>query len=367
MLGNHDVHSVVNFVRREGETGRAYARRTVRDHATFVPYVHPTALQYFAREPARTTLGAMNDRADALVAFYTCAPYMMLTLGTEVIFVHGGLLHVEGGERSVDLYERALDTQMALDAAPTAESRLRVLQNPRHVVSVDVEGSMDRSALWARGYALSNTRAVCSDEATVGLAEKGLGLVVVGHCVTDHGWEALQPNWDAQCSDRTTGQSQGGSAAGCVLMHVCTEPRVAVALVDTGLSECMYQSLDEGKSALARPTDVLYLCKDKRFGASEVEAFGRTRTYHYTRVRVGPTAAAPVPLNGRVASMVRRSLTPGGNFRPADSERRYVKPVPVAVTSEERARFHADRARYHLSQNNERRALRHMASALSRV
>jgi hypothetical protein len=373
-LGNHDVHSIINFVRREGESDEAYARRTPVDHETFVQYVDPAALRFFSRAKTTTALGAMNDRADALLPFYTCAPYVVLTLASEVIFVHGGLMHAEGGEQSLELYRRARDTQLALERARTPEDRLRVLQDRRHEVSFDVEGSTALSALWPRAYARSATSAVCADKSTRQLAGEGFGLVVVGHCPTDSGDKALHPNWSAQCGDRTQEDSRMGKGAGCVLMHVCTG--ISVALVDTGISECMYSS--PAADPLTRATDVLYLCKDGKFGNAAVEAFGRTKSYFYARVRVGPDAAAAVPRSGKT-SMVRRSYTPGGNFVPRRSERRYTNPTPVPVTeaerakrlgirprgSEERVAFHLGRAQMAEDAGNSAHAQRHMASALN--
>ncbi len=365
-LGNHDVHSVVNFVRREGEGDDAYARRTPNDLATFVPYVDPRALRFFRRGTTTTDLGAMNDRADALVAFYTCAPYVVLTLATEVIFVHGGLMHAEGGEQSLELYRRALDTQLALDRARSAGDRLRVLQDRRHEVSFDAEGSTARSALWPRAYARSATSAVCADASTRRLAGEGFGLVVVGHCPTDSGEAAVEPNWRAQCGDRTDEDSRTAKGAGCVLMHVCAGTRegISVALVDTGISECMYASPDA--DPLTRATDVLYLCKDGKFGNARIEAFGRTRTYQYTRVRVGPDAAAAVPRSGKV-SMVKRSYTPGGNYVRRRSDGQYTNPRTEAVRAERRIAFHLARARVAEGKGDESHAQRHMASALSGV
>lgn len=370
-LGNHDVHSVVNFVRREGEGDDAYERRTPIDHATFMQYIDPAALQFFKRPTTTTALGAMRDRADALIPFYTCAPYVVLTLASEVMFVHGGLMHAQGGERSLELYRRALDTQLALDRARTPEDRLRVLHDRRYEVSLDVEGSTDRSVLWPRAYARSATRAVCADASTRRLAEEGFGLVVVGHCPTDSGEDALHPNWRAQCGDRTQHDSRVGKGAGCVLMHVCTGhetrgEKISVALVDTGISECMYASPDT--DPLTRATDVLYLCKDGKFGNAKIEAFGTTRTYQYTRVRVGPDTAAAVPLSGRT-SMVRRSLAHGGSYVPRRSEGRYTNPTPVAVTeavrAERRIAFHNKRAKIAELGGNETHAQRHRAAALS--
>ena len=367
-LGNHDVHSVVNFVRREGESDDAYERRTPNDHATFVTYVAPASLQFFKRPTTTTALGAMNDRADALIPFYTCAPYLVLTLASDVMFVHGGLMHAQGGAQSLGMYARAMQTQLALDRARMPEDRLRVLQDRQHEVSLDVEGSTSGSVLWPRTYVRSATSAVCADASTRRLAEEGFGLVVVGHCVTDSGEVALEPNWRDQCGDRTDEDSRTGKGAGCVLMHLCTGhetrgKKISVALVDTGISECMYSGGPE-TDPLTRATDVLYLCKDGKFGNAKIEAFGTTGAYKYTRVRVGPHSAAAVPRSGRT-SMVRRSYTPGGNYVARSSERQYTNATTVPVAAaERRIAFHNQRAKIADLRGDVDHAQRHRAAAL---
>jgi hypothetical protein len=255
-----------------------------------------------------------------------------------------------------------------------------VLQDRQHEVSLDVEGSTDRSVLWPRTYAQSATRAVCADASTRRLAEEGFGLVVVGHCMTDSGEVALEPNWREQCGDRTEEDSRMGKGAGCVLMHLCTGhetrgKKISVALVDTAISECMYSGTATGpeNGPLSRATDVLYLCKDGKFGNAEIEAFGTTGSYQYTRVRVGPHSAAAVPRSGRT-SMVPRSYTSGGNYVARPSELRYTNattvPVAAAVRAERRnafrrIAFHTERARIAEMSGNAKHAERHRAAALS--
>ena len=132
-------------------------------------YVHYKAKIYFSNKEDDTD---DFSRKRCLLPFYDCCPYIFLTLGDEVICVHGGL---GGLNDTVIHYQTRLQAQ--LNSAITIETILieDVIKN--------ILSNQNNTPLWSREYAeSSDTAALCE---TMGKAnDKDYSLTVVGHCIT---------------------------------------------------------------------------------------------------------------------------------------------------------------------------------------
>jgi hypothetical protein len=265
VLGNHDLFSVI-AAGLAGKYGWAQC------------YMHAEALSLFGTE-SEAGDEKFKRRSACLTPFYECSPYVVLDLEGEVIFVHGGVMEraINPGARlrwrdgGLPSAVRALQAEID---AKSGSDRIDLMIACANISEPSVGGM----AMWTRAYGDQTTASVCADDSTKRMIKEGVGLVVVGHCVTQQ-MSALQDMWTSQCPGRTIEEATDDGAAGCMLVHVCEG--LAVALVDTGMSACMSSNSAE------RQIEALKLT---RHGVNE-EPLGKTKSYEYVRVRLGPRSA----------------------------------------------------------------------------
>ena len=201
-------------------------------------YVHYTAKIYFSNK----------CRKRCLLPFYDCCPYIFLTLGDEVICVHGGL---GGLNDTVINYQTRLQAQ--LNGAITIETIL-VENEIKKILSDE-----DNTPLWSRKYAglqpkeIQGVTIYPTDEekkadiedtcAKIGQANNTqYALTVVGHCTTP---DTRFPHFNkirAKYKEaKPNGHNDGGRCdhGGCVLIGCEEDTGPKLAFVDIAMSEAM--------------------------------------------------------------------------------------------------------------------------------
>ena len=254
-LGNHDVHSVT--VPRDDWTDK---------------YTTPRHLYYAPKFRDVKVRGKLSSapRAAMLQPFYLCSPYLLLRHGSAV-FVHAGFWAGTPGENT---YEAACAKQGQIDAERDAQ----------RVLALTAVEDKKTDVRWVRGYA-GATGAVCGASPA---AHAGLGLVVVGHCVT-HATKYVDLPYKEQCAGSTVADDD--SDIGCVITHDCrAQGGPLIAMVDTGMSRCFRSAAARAENN-ARPIGMLLLHKDHSKGPM----LGVVDEYAVYRIRVDTTARVVDP------------------------------------------------------------------------
>lgn len=154
-IGNHDYLTVI----LEDDS---------QNKGFYKNYVHPSAAQFF---------GSRQNRRTCLLPFYNCCPYVMLDLGGEVAFIHGGFLGYDDAAGQMINNTNAVKTiQKHLDAT----HNFSALSPNDHLLLNNIGGDRgtgyEYSPLWSRAYARLSPDEVCP---TISNFYK---MVVVGHC-----------------------------------------------------------------------------------------------------------------------------------------------------------------------------------------
>jgi hypothetical protein len=240
VLGNHEIVALFNYPTASGEF-----------RSGFVCEAHTRFADAAPIDAAPTD--ALESRASLLLPFCMCSPFLLIRVGS-VLFTHGGFVATSGGI-DVDIYERTVGAQRSIDAAVAAnphdvDAVADIISRYRFAM-VNIERTVVLSAAEVRGYAELSLDAMCGRSQTIALSNRGIELVVVGHCVT-HGQKALAAEFKAMCP-------VDGEEAGCVVTRGCSYPsasgpkRLTVALVDTGMASCFRadQRVDNAQRAVS--------------------------------------------------------------------------------------------------------------------
>jgi hypothetical protein len=226
-IGNHDWHTVI----------KPY---TALDNHLYTSYVHAAAKRFFSTGVKGTDY---TNRRSWLMPFYNCCPYVFLSVGSEVAFVHGGL-HLSDGSYSIQEIERY---QKILDTSKTFYDVVR------EDIKKSYLSSEEDSPLWTRFYAENPKNVVCA-----AIENSVYKMIVVGHCQTEpgnfkHHDEILRE------PDYSTCAGGGLVLLGCKDAVAC--PRLA--FVDIGMS-CCFRDDKEWFTEAGRRAEFLHLQHDPK-------------------------------------------------------------------------------------------------------
>jgi len=221
-IGNHDWHTVINND----------LRSTIYNN-----YVHTTAKNFFGDDGFRKSFGFTNRR-NTLLPFYRLSPYIVITLGRELICVHGGLHNTVG-----NMTDDVIALQTEIDVNGLIETLLQETSR-RFLTSESVEAS---SPIWTRFYAEKTEGEVC------GSIDDRFFLTAVGHCPTDS--YTGQAGYMSQLEAEDRGRC---GSSGCLLFGCKTENAPKLAFVDISMSRIFRR----GVSDKYRSNEILVLKHD---------------------------------------------------------------------------------------------------------
>ena len=244
-VGNHDYLTVIQ--KDNAENSHFYES-----------YVHQNADTFF---------GSRANRRNCLLPFYNCCPYVMLDLGGEIAFVHGGFLGYDQ-YRSIlvnntkDLKDLQENLDFANDFSILNDEEHSFLSN----VGDDIGTGYEFSPLWSRAYAHLPAQEVCPT------IKEYYKMVVVGHCqmASDCGYNgqhsahilAKKSYRDFNC----------GGKNGCVVIGCGSEHGPQIALVDIAFSRAFsgfFQGFMSSKQEFDRRAEVLHLKHNKSVSSTE--------------------------------------------------------------------------------------------------
>lgn len=203
-IGNHDWHTVIN-----------------PDFSPlYTDYIHRTAKQYFGDNGYYKGRIAFTNRRNTLLPFYRLSPYVVITIGRELICVHGGL-HNTLGDMTDDII--ALQTEIDTNGLET------LLEITRTSFLSNVN-----SPLWTRFYAKESEASVC------GSIGDRFFLTAVGHCPTD-AYSGL-PGYMSQLEAVDTARC---GSSGCLLFGCKTDNAPKLAFVDITMSRAFRPGLSD--------------------------------------------------------------------------------------------------------------------------
>lgn len=211
-IGNHDYHTVIYNNIGKNQLPEFYDL-----------YVHKSSKNYFGT-PAR--------RAYYLLPFYRCSPFLMLSVGTELAFIHGGF-HPEENPAS-PFFDIMLEIQNYIDA-----NGLDKITDVYHDVLSCVSATSPTctqpssfgkvtSPLWTRWYAKNPSGSVCSQVIT-----SPYQMIVVGHCPTEN-WPENN-HFHEIFTKPDYQQPNNCSTGGCVLTSCFDARGPHLAFVDIGM------------------------------------------------------------------------------------------------------------------------------------
>jgi UDP-2,3-diacylglucosamine pyrophosphatase LpxH len=196
-------------------------------------YVHSNALTFF---------GDFFNRRNCLLPFYKCCPYFIVSVGNEVIFVHGGI------HSSIPIPEM-------IRLQETIQTNITNYENVQN--TLEMEG--DFSPLWIRYYAEKTSDIVCP------MLKETLPykLIVVGHCMTYNNFAHYNQILEKYTAFDSVGTIAGikknrCAGGGCVLIgcdeNITEGPQLA--FVDIGMSKAFGDNT-------TRLAEVLFLRHDE--------------------------------------------------------------------------------------------------------
>lgn len=245
-IGNHDYHTVI-----------------VEDEADkqlfFESYVHPEAVIYF---------GSREGRRNALLPFYNCCPYLMLDLGNEIAFIHGGFIGYEENRRAlVNNTTTIKEIQERLDLANNFVALKKADHDFLGLIN-DTHGSgYEFSPLWSRAYAHFPDVEVCP---TISQFYK---MVVVGHCQMPVGCGLEGEHSSHILTKQAYTKHKCGGLNGCVVIGCESDFGPQLAFVDIAFSRTFTGFLTKKhfteKQEFDRRAEVLFLKHADNFDYSE--------------------------------------------------------------------------------------------------
>lgn len=244
-IGNHDYLTVIQ-----------------EDHADnkffYESYVHEHADTYF---------GSRANRRNCLLPFYNCCPYVMLDLGSEIAFVHGGFLGYDDSKsrlvnNTIELKSIQENLDFAIDFS--------ILSVEEHAFLSYTGGDRDTgyefSPLWSRAYAHFGAEEVCPT------IKEFYKMVVVGHCqmAADCGQKGRH---SAQILAKKSYRAFNcGGKNGCVVIGCGSDHGPQLALVDIAFSRAFSGFLPgymTNKEEFDRRAEVLHLKHVKSVSSAE--------------------------------------------------------------------------------------------------
>ena len=204
-IGNHDYHSVI--------------KKDATDMPVFYDsWVHQSAQDFF---------GTRENRRACLLPFYTCCPYFLLRVDTELAFVHAGL-HTAYEATTLNLANATYDIQEALDKSGNLDALTKEDHELFSLFRTAGPASLTGGPLWTRFYSFADEATVCSK---LGNPFK---MVIVGHCRTDECNQTARGLLQTlSSSPRFRADCAGG---GCVMLGCDISGAPQVGFVDISMS-----------------------------------------------------------------------------------------------------------------------------------
>ena len=245
-IGNHDYHTVI-------------VENEVEKDAFYDNYVHPEANRFF---------GSRMGRRNCLLPFYNCCPYLMLDLGGEVAFIHGGFIGYDQDRKTLVNNTSAIrEIQERLDYANNFVALTKADNEFLSLIN-DTQGTgYEFSPLWSRAYANFADAEVCPTISTF------YKMVVVGHCQMplDCGLQAEHTSHILTKKSYT--KHRCGGLNGCVVIGCESDFGPQLAFVDIAFSRTFTRFLTKKqfteKQEFDRRAELLLLKHTKDFDYSE--------------------------------------------------------------------------------------------------
>jgi len=240
-IGNHDWGTVVNkhynaymYLNYVTDSSKLYFNPNFNLALASAykgpPVAYPHAIQ-------QDIIQSWQNRRACLLPFYEACPFLVTTIDTEVICIHGGLFRggIHGEPAQVNMTNNLILIQQKIDQANNfaviSDAENDFLSNSNNMPS----------PLWTRYYQGVDRIAACTRTA--------FKMTVVGHCPTDmpRGGYHLELMYEPRYA--------GCAAGGCVLVGCERDDGPGLALVDITLS----RAFSPGDSNDTRRADFLYL------------------------------------------------------------------------------------------------------------
>jgi hypothetical protein len=241
--GNHDYHTILLS---------SEAHKDTIDYM-YNNYVHEKAKEFF---------GNYENRRTILLPFYTCCPYLIITIDSEVAFVHAGLYSSDANKKSV--YERLMGIQNSIHTEMLEDG----IQHISEVINKDeftvfLFGGGLNGPLWSRDYLKKSKGETCG---SLGKEVNGVDLTIVGHCPT------YKPSADDiyhnELLDLPKYVKKGCKPPGghCVLVGCEDGNGPHIAFTDVGLTRAFSQ-VGDGKTENLRRIEILRIEHTEEGGA----------------------------------------------------------------------------------------------------
>lgn len=184
-IGNHDYHTVIQDVQYDQVQDLPEPYNTATDvselailqrsyysqmNYLYTQYVHPKAKTFF---------GTRDNRRNCLLPFYECCPYVCITIGDEIIFVHGSL---HGGPQGqYNLTQKLLEVQERIDNSTLVDSIIGNNLSNIHFIAHVNDNMKYGGPLWTRFYSIVSEAIVCD-----AVTASPYKMTIVGHCQTNY-------------------------------------------------------------------------------------------------------------------------------------------------------------------------------------
>jgi len=218
IIGNHDFHTVIQDRQIDRDLNLPEPYNTITDpielslirrsyytnmDGFYEAYVHPAA---------KTLFGNRLNRRTCLLPFYECCPYLCVTIGNEIIFVHASL---HGGPKGqYNLTPKLLEIQQQIESSSLTDSITGTnLSNIHFIAHINEANVTYGSVIWSRFYSIGTEDDVCSL-----LVETDYTMTIVGHCPTNM-YGKIPGTHMHSILERPTYNDKGCKAdGGCVLL-----------------------------------------------------------------------------------------------------------------------------------------------------
>ena len=224
-IGNHDWHTVVS------------ARK---DEELYNNYVHTSAKKYFIN---------WEGRRNCLLPFYECCNYLIVSIGTEIICVHGGF-HNEYNDKFLELLiaiQERVDMEISIN--------MYFEPNMNHILN------NNNGPLWTRFYSKGGENDICNS-----VTEYIFKMIVVGHCPTDVCLS--NNNYMGQIHKQIEYSSLDCTKGGCVLVGCEDNEGPHLAFVDITMSRAFRPKNNNDIIETNRRGEILHLQHDENLGGS---------------------------------------------------------------------------------------------------
>jgi hypothetical protein len=224
-IGNHDWHTVISQYKND---------------EFYNSYVHNSAKKYFIN---------WEGRRNCLLPFYECCNYLIVSIGTEILCVHGGFHNQHGN--------KFLDNLIKLQSRIDSDYTFNIYSEPITNYMLDD----NYGPLWTRFYSYGTENDVCYS-----VTDNIFKMIIVGHCPTDICSTTF--NYMNQIHRQEEYSRLNCKKGGCVLVGCEDNEGPHLAFVDITMSRAFRKKDDRDPIELNRRGEILHLQHDDRLGDS---------------------------------------------------------------------------------------------------